>query len=193
MNCKNCGIMLLGNMKRCPKCGFDNEKGQIDQEYLDRVTKARAEEDAKIKAREQKEAEEAAVKERLLQEQAELRYRVQGLRKEFLSTTGYSFEGYNITEYLGIKSGEIVIGTGVFSEFSASISDMFGIASNTLAGKLTQAKNAALNVLIDNCIMSDANAVIGVDIDIMTIGQNMIVACANGTAVKIEKTFRQRE
>lgn len=113
-------------------------------------------------------------------------------KKVFMSTTGYNFDGYAITKYVGIKSGEVVLGTGIFSEFSAGISDLFGTKSLTMANKLTEAKNAALSKLIDNCILVNANAVIGVDIDIMTIGTNMIVACANGTAVII-KQIRSEE
>lgn len=31
MKCVNCGTELLGSMKKCPKCGYDSEKGTIDQ------------------------------------------------------------------------------------------------------------------------------------------------------------------
>lgn len=109
------------------------------------------------------------------------------IRKRFKSTTGFDFNGYDIVKYIGIKSGEVVLGTGMFSEFSAGMSDLLGTKSQTMANKLTEAKNAALTKLIDNCVEVGANAVIGVDIDIMTIGANMIVACANGTAVVIER------
>ena len=56
-----------------------------------------------------------------------------------------------------------------------------------MASKLTAAKNAALEKLKESCLLANANAVIGVDIDISIMGQNMILACANGTAVRIEK------
>lgn len=108
-------------------------------------------------------------------------------RKRFKATTGFDFYGYDIVKYIGIKSGEVVLGTGMFSEFSSGISDLFGMKSQTMANKITEAKNCALNKLIDNCIEVGANAAIGVDIDIMTIGMNMIVTCANGTAVIIER------
>lgn len=107
--------------------------------------------------------------------------------KDFLETTGFSFEGYKIIEYRGIRSGEIVLGTGFLSEFSAGINDLFGTASNSMASKLTAAKNAALEKLKESCLLANANAVIGVDIDISIMGQNMILACANGTAVRIEE------
>ena len=106
---------------------------------------------------------------------------------KFKATTGYNFEGYRIVEYLGIKSGEVVLGTGFLSEFTAGIGDLFGTTSETMAGKFTQAKEAAIKRLKDNCLSVNANAVIGVDLDISVMSSNMIMACANGTAVRIEK------
>ncbi len=34
MKCGNCGIELLGSMKKCPKCGYDTEMGTIDPRYV---------------------------------------------------------------------------------------------------------------------------------------------------------------
>lgn len=45
------------------------------------------------------------------------------LLKNFKTTTGYSFDDYHISQYIGIVSGEVVIGTGFLSEFESSISD----------------------------------------------------------------------
>ena len=104
----------------------------------------------------------------------------------FLTTTGFSFETHRIVSYLGIKSGEVVLGTGFLSDVSGLLNDMLGTTSNTLAAKFAQAKDVALSKLINMCIEVGANAVIGVDLDITTIGANMVVACANGTAVKVE-------
>ena len=108
-------------------------------------------------------------------------------RKTFLSTTTHSFEGYRIVEYIKIESGQIVLGTGLLSELSASFRDSFGKESKRFSKKFEEAKTAALERLADNCILAGANAVVGVDLDITTIGENMVVACANGTAVRIER------
>ena len=105
----------------------------------------------------------------------------------FKATTGYNFEGYRIVEYLGIISGEVVLGTGFLSEFAAGIVDIFGTTSETMAAKFTTAKAGALRKLKENCLAVNANAVIGVDLDISVMAANMIMACANGTAVRIEK------
>ena len=60
------------------------------------------------------------------------------------TTTGFNFEGYTITSYLGIVSGQTVLGTGFLSEFKASFSDFFGVQSDAFADKLEEAKQAAM-------------------------------------------------
>lgn len=108
-------------------------------------------------------------------------------RRNFKSTTGYNFEGFNIVDYKGIVSGEVVLGTGFMSEFSASVSDLFGTQSNLFANKMAQAKQGALVNLIKSALMKDANALIGVDFDYITFNNNILGVSANGTAVVIEK------
>ena len=83
--------------------------------------------------------------------------------------------------------GEIVLGTGFYSELSASISDLLGTSSKTFEGKLSQAKRAAQEQMIINAMTLNANALIGVDFDITTFSNNIIAVSANGTAVVIEK------
>ncbi|MCR5138409.1 MAG: FHA domain-containing protein [Oscillospiraceae bacterium] len=41
MKCANCGVELLGSMKKCPKCGYDAETGMIDQAYMNRLAENR--------------------------------------------------------------------------------------------------------------------------------------------------------
>ena len=144
----------------------------------------------KEEARKEEAAEKAAEKaafEEQRRKLEELYAKMPQLRAEFLCTTGYNFDGYKITNYIGIKSGESVLGTGLLSDLSAGLTDFFGVESSVVGRKLGQAKEKALASLIDNCIIAGANAAIGIDLDIMTYGPNMMVACANGTAVKIEK------
>lgn len=107
-------------------------------------------------------------------------------KKTFKLTTGYNFEGYSITEYIDIVDSEVVLGTGFFSEVSAQLDDFFGVSSSPYENKIAHAKKAAKEKLIYLAIQKGANALIGVDFDIMTIGNNMIVVSASGTAVVIE-------
>lgn len=102
-------------------------------------------------------------------------------------TTGYNFEGYKITNYKGVISGETVIGTGLFSEFLASSSDLFGMNSSAFSSKMRAVKENALDQLRIRAACLEANAIIGIDFDYITFSNNMIGVSANGTAVVIEK------
>lgn len=131
--------------------------------------------------------EEKKKEEKIQKQREELREKYTEYVKAFKLTTGYNFEGYRITDYKGIISGEVVLGTGFISEFSASLSDSFGIQSNAFADKMTVAKNEAQNRLMKNAIFLGGNAIIGVDFDYINFSNNMIGVSANGTAVVIEK------
>ena len=109
------------------------------------------------------------------------------IAKQQMMTTGYDFVGYKIKKYIGIISGQVVLGTGFLSEFSASYADFFGAQSNKFASKLEQAKNAALGKLSDKSINMGGNAIIGVDFDYITFHGNLIGVVANGTSVVVEE------
>lgn len=101
-------------------------------------------------------------------------------------TSGYNFEEYRISEYYDVISSSVVIGTGMVSELSANISDFLGKECEDFSYKMDCAKGAAKNKLVKRVMEIGGNAIIGVDYDIFSIGQNMIAVSANGTAVKIE-------
>lgn len=116
---------------------------------------------------------------------------VRNITTHKLVTTGYNFEGYDIIEYRGLVSGEVVLGTGFLSEFSASFSDLFGSESNKFSDKIMTAKEAAKNKMIDNVIMAGGNAVIGVDFDYIMFANNMIGVSVNGTAVVVKRKGKE--
>lgn len=100
-------------------------------------------------------------------------------------TTGYNFENYNIEKYCGVVSGNIVLGTGFFSEMSAAFADLTGEQSNQFSKKMELAKDKALEKLIINSIAKGGNALIGVDFDFVNFSNNMIGVSANGTSVMV--------
>ena len=51
-------------------------------------------------------------------------------------TTGFHYDGYTITNYLGVISGDSFIGTGLISDAAAVLSDAFGTESDKLRGKM---------------------------------------------------------
>ncbi|MBN1271867.1 MAG: heavy metal-binding domain-containing protein [Candidatus Aminicenantes bacterium] len=98
-------------------------------------------------------------------------------------------EGKKITKYLGIVSGEAILGANIFKDFFAGIRDIVGGRSAAYENELRQAKQLALQEMQDQAASLGANAVIGVDLDYETIGigqtGNMLMVSANGTAVVI--------
>lgn len=138
--------------------------------------------------REEKAAEEKEIEEQKLRELQFVQEYIDNRKKyEKFVTTAYSFEGYKITEHLGLVSGEAVLGTGFVSELGAGISDFFGTSSQLFANKMSAVKSAATARLINESIKKGGNAIIAVDFDYVTFSNNMIAVSANGTAVKIEK------
>ena len=107
--------------------------------------------------------------------------------KKHMVTTGYNFEGYFIKKYITVVQSEVVLGTGFLSEFSASVSDVFGMASATMEGKLSEAKYRAQRQLIKRSIKTGGNALIGISISITTLRNNMLVISAMGTSVMADK------
>ena len=106
--------------------------------------------------------------------------------KTFPSTTGFGFENARIKEYLGVTGGETALGTGLITDFTAALYDMYGTESPGLTNKIRLAKDVALAKLIENCKKLGANAVIGVSFELTTV-ESILIASANGTAVIIEK------
>ena len=102
-------------------------------------------------------------------------------------TTGFNFDGFKITKYIAVISGNVVLGTGLFSEFVGSISDVLGTTSTPFENKMEKAKEIAIQKLIIKSATIGGNAIIGVDFDFFTLNNNMIAVSANGTSVNIEE------
>ena len=87
------------------------------------------------------------------------------MKKNILMTSGYNFEGYTISNYLGVYSGECALGTGFLSTLGASFADFFGTNSTMYSDKLKKAKDFAINQLVEQVTNAGGDAIIGLDID----------------------------
>ena len=101
-------------------------------------------------------------------------------------TTTNTLEGKKITGYIGIVTGETIIGANIFRDFFASIRDIVGGRSGAYEEVLKEARETALREMQDKAQSMGANAVIGIDLDYETIGQSMLMVTASGTAVRFE-------
>jgi uncharacterized protein YbjQ (UPF0145 family) len=105
-----------------------------------------------------------------------------------LVSTTHSIEGRRIVEYKGLVAGEAILGANLFRDLFASIRDIVGGRSGAYERVLKEARQTAVDEMTAEAESLGANAVIGVDIDYETVGQNgsMLMVTAAGTAVKIE-------
>lgn len=103
-----------------------------------------------------------------------------------LLTTTNTIETHQIKEYLGIVTGETIIGANIFKDFFAGIRDIVGGRSGSYESVLREAKDTALKEMQEQAQRLGATAVIGVDLDYETVGPNggMLMVTASGTAVK---------
>lgn len=106
-----------------------------------------------------------------------------------LVTTTTAIEGKKIVKYLGLVSGEAILGANIFKDIFASIRDIVGGRSSAYEKELRQAKDIAIAEMLDQAKALGGNAVIAVDLDYETIGQggSMLMVSACGTAVQIEE------
>ncbi len=99
-----------------------------------------------------------------------------------ISTTN-SIEGRPVQHYLGVVTGETIIGANFVKDIMASFTDFFGGRSTAYERALQDARTTALAELTSRAGAMNANAIIGVDFDYETIGKGMLMVCVSGTAV----------
>ncbi len=104
-----------------------------------------------------------------------------------ITTTTHSIEGKNIEQYLGVVSAEVIIGANVFKDILGGLRDFFGGRSGTYEKVLMEAKQNAMDELIQRSQAIGANAVVGIDLDFETVGSggSMLMVIASGTAERI--------
>lgn len=102
-------------------------------------------------------------------------------------TTTPTIEGRPIREYVGIVTGEVIVGANIFKDLFAGIRDIVGGRSGAYEGALRDARRTAFAELESEARDLGADAVIGVDIDYEVIGQSgsMLMVSVSGTAVRL--------
>lgn len=103
-----------------------------------------------------------------------------------ISTTP-TLEGRPIRDYLGIVTGEVIVGANIFKDLFANIRDIVGGRSGAYEGALRDARTEAFTELREEARRLGADAVVGVDIDYEVVGQSgsMLMVSVSGTAVKL--------
>lgn len=84
---------------------------------------------------------------------------------DVIITTTDSLEGQEITAYLGVISGEAVIGANVVSDLAAGIRDVVGGRSGSYEKKIETDRQEAIDDLQAEAQELGANAVVGATFD----------------------------
>ena len=103
-----------------------------------------------------------------------------------ISTTP-TLEGRPIRQYLGIVTGEVIVGANIFKDLFAGIRDIVGWRAGAYEGALRDARRTAFDELSYEAEKLGADAVVGVDIDYEVVGANgsMLMVSVSGTAVRL--------
>lgn len=101
-----------------------------------------------------------------------------------LMTTTNAFEGHAIEEYIGIVTGEAIMGANIVRDFLASITDVIGGRSGAYENKLKEARDVAFEEMRAQAVRFGANGIVGVDIDYEVVREGMLMVAVSGTAVK---------
>ncbi|HET9569542.1 MAG TPA: heavy metal-binding domain-containing protein [Vicinamibacterales bacterium] len=102
-------------------------------------------------------------------------------------TTTPGIDGKTISTYLGIVTGEAIVGANIFRDLFANIRDIVGGRSAAYEQELARARTIALDELKMAAQQLGADAVVGVDHDYEVLGANngMLMVSVSGTAVKL--------
>lgn len=103
-------------------------------------------------------------------------------------TTTNTLDNKPIKEYLGIVTGETIIGANIFKDLFAGIRDIVGGRSGSYEKVLREAKDIAIKEMKDNAMRLGADGIVGIDLDYETVGSHggMLMVTASGTAVRFE-------
>ena len=104
-----------------------------------------------------------------------------------ITTTTGTIEGRAISQYLGLVSGEAVMGANIFRDLFAGIRDIVGGRSGSYENVLRGGRDQALSEIIEEGKRLGADAIVGISIDYEAIGasDSMMMVVVTGTAVKL--------
>ncbi len=104
-----------------------------------------------------------------------------------LVTTGFDFQGYRITKYLGVTRGLIVRSRSVVGNIGAGFQALVGGNITIYTTMCEKARSDAFDLMMEHASQMGANAVIGMRYDTNEVAGAINEVLAYGTAVVVEK------
>jgi uncharacterized protein YbjQ (UPF0145 family) len=102
-------------------------------------------------------------------------------------TTTDTVEGRRAVAYLGIVTGEAVLGVNIFRDLFSGIRDIIGGRAGGYQNALRDAREHAIDDMVEAAKGLGADAIVAVDLDYEVLGEKngMLMVSINGTAVKL--------
>jgi uncharacterized protein YbjQ (UPF0145 family) len=107
-----------------------------------------------------------------------------------LILTTPTIEGKNITEYLGLVTGDSLLGANMYKDMFSGVRDVVGGRTSKYEEELTNARQLALKSMQGKAEEKGANAVIGTRVAYHNLGGTMgntIMVTVTGTAVSYQE------
>lgn len=102
-------------------------------------------------------------------------------------TTTATLQDRRVSQYLGLVTGESILGANIFRDMFAGIRDIVGGRAGAYEKVLRDARQIAVEEMLAEARKLGANAVIGVDVDYETVGGGtMLMVSVSGTAVQVD-------
>jgi uncharacterized protein YbjQ (UPF0145 family) len=102
------------------------------------------------------------------------KFKFRGIRYMLVTTT-HQIENHTIMDYIGIVTGESIIGANFVKDLFSSISDIVGGRANSYERVMKEAKFIALNEIQRQAHQWNSNAIVGVSVNNSNIGGMMMV------------------
>lgn len=102
-------------------------------------------------------------------------------------TTTNTIEGRRISEYLGVVTGETIVGANILKDFLAGVRDIVGGRSGAYEKALHDAREQAIREMSQQARERGADAILAMDLDyeVLGAGNGMLMVTCAGTAVKL--------
>lgn len=103
-------------------------------------------------------------------------------------TTTPQIEGRPVREYLGVVTGETIVGANILKDFLATVRDIVGGRSAAYEKALHDAREQAIREMAERALERGADAVLAMDLDyeVLGAGNGMLMVTCAGTAVTLE-------
>ncbi len=101
-----------------------------------------------------------------------------------LMTTTSVVEGHTVAEYLGVVTGESILGAHIGRDIGAMFRNVTGGRVSGYEKELRNAREIAMREMEEAATALNADGVLAIDVDYETVGGQMLMVAVSGTAVK---------